>query len=191
MPEFLRLIRLVALTRLRSAGWPPWLLVAGWLVIAAFQEPLMFRQYGIHLVDDAAWTGGLLVLLVLLLAERRLPRRFAHLASLSLLAAVAIAQAIGAFLVDQSMATTGFTARAIGAGFFLLAWCPLAITVSRNNGGVIASGMLHMMVVLAAGLMGSMLAVALRTSPDMLVLAACALAIAGAVCWASGRHIST
>ena len=191
MPEFLRLIRLVALTRLRSAGWAPWLLVAGWLVIAAFQEPLMFRRYGIHLVDDAAWTGGLLVLLVLLLAERRLPRRFAHLASLSLLAAVAIVQAIGAFLVDQSMVTTGFTVRATGAGFFFLAWCPLAITVSRNHGGVIASGMLHMIVVLAAGLMGSMLAVALRTSPDMLVLAACALAIAGAVCWASGRQINT
>jgi hypothetical protein len=189
MLETLRLIRLVVLARVRSAGWVPWLLVVGWLIVAAYQEPLMFRGYGIYLVNDAAWTGGLVVLLVLLLAERRVPRRHAVTVNLSLVASLAILQSIGGCLVDQSSVATSFTVRAAGAGCFFLAWAPLAITLSRKSGEAVVSRAVHMTVVLTAGLMGSMLAVALRTSPDALVLTACALAIAGASCWVSGHGI--
>ncbi|MFT4840827.1 MAG: hypothetical protein ACI8UD_000377 [Planctomycetota bacterium] len=191
MSETLRLIRLVVLARVRSAGWVPWLLVAGWLVIAAFQEPLMFRGYGIYLVDDAAATGGLVVLLILLLAERRSPRRYAATANLSLVGAMAILQAVGGYIADQSQVATPFSVRAAGAGSFFLAWAPLSLTLARKLNGGLTCRTVHMILVLTAGLMGSMLAVALRTSPDVYVLTASALAIVGAACWASDRLINS
>jgi len=191
MPASFRLIRLVVLARLRAAGWAPWLLVAGWLLVASYQEPLLFRRYGIHLVDDAAWTGGLVVLLVLLLAEGRMPGRCSALANLVMLFGMAVVQAIGSYLADQSPWITGWDIRAIGALSFLMSWAPLSIALSSNSGSSAASRLSRIMVVLAAGLLGSMQAVALRTSPDTLVLLASALASAGAACWASGRPNNT
>jgi hypothetical protein len=182
---------LVVLARVRSAGWLPWLLVAGWLVMAAYQEPLLFRRYGIYLVDDAAWTGGLVFLLVLLLAERRSPRRHAVTVNLAMVGAMAILQLVGSYLADLSPMTTPLSVRATGAGFFFLAWAPLSIALARNCDNAGTSRTLHMIVVLTAGLMGSILAVALRTSPDTFVLTASGLAIAGAACWASGRSTYT
>jgi hypothetical protein len=191
MPAFLRLIRLALVAKLRSAGWAPWLLVAGWLLMASYQEPLLFRGYGIYLVDDAAWSGCLALLIVLLLSERRIPNRWPVLTSISLLCLVSLLQTGLAHLADQSSQAAGMGARIIGAIYFFLAWSPLAITLGSNIGVGGRSRLLHMMVVLAAGLMGSMLAVALRTSPDTFVYLASVLAFAGATCWASGRPTNT
>lgn len=148
----------------------------------------MFRGYGIYLVNDAAWTGGLVLLLVLLLAERRVPRRHAMTVNLSLVGSVAVLQAIGSCLVDQGYIPVPVSVRAEGAGFFFLAWAPLAITLSRNYSEIGVSRTVHMIVVLAAGLVGSMLAVALRNSPDAWAVVASALAIAGAACWSLHRR---
>lgn len=131
------------------------------------------------------------MLLVLLLAEGRSPRRHAATANLSLVGAMAILQAVGGYLADQSQVATAFAVRAAGAGFFFLAWAPLSITLSRKYEEEITYRMVHMILVLTAGLVGSMLAVALRTSPDTFALTASALAIAGAACWASGRRTNT
>lgn len=190
MHEQLRLIRLVALARLRSAGWVPWLMVLGWLAAASYQEPLLFRRYGIYLVDDAAWTGGAVVLIVLLLAERRLPRRFAAMANLVTVAAISVLQVVGAYLADQSPWQSSFSSRAMGCLHFFAAWSPLAITLSRNSGSSAREQVLGNLAVLSALVMGSMLAVALRSSPDMFVIVACVLAFLGAACWASkpGSH---
>lgn len=190
MHESLRLIHLTLLARLRAAGWIPWLLVAGWMVIAAYQEPLLFRGYGIFLVDDAAWTGGLLLLVSVLFAVRRQPRRAAIRGNLLVVAGVAILQSLGSVLADQSSRGLPASHHLASAGSFLLAWAPLAIALGRNSGPQAEERgfrTVHTIVVLTAGLMGSMLAVALRTSPNQLVFGACALAIAGAGCWASGR----
>lgn len=185
MHEQLRLIRLVALARLRSAGWVPWLLVLGWLAAASYQEPLLFRRYGIYLVDDAAWTGGAVVLIVLLLAERRLPRRGAAIANLVTVAAISVLQVVGSYLADQSPWQSSFSSRAMGCLLFFAAWAPLGLTLSRNTGSCPRAQLLGKLVVLSALVMGSMLAVALRSSPDTNVIGASVLAFLGAACWAS------
>jgi len=178
----LRLIRLVVLARLRSAGWAPWLLALGWLLFASLQEPLLFRRYGIYLVEDAAWTAGLVVLVVLLLSERRLPRRYGAACNLLIVAAVAVLQALGGYLVDRSAWPPSVADRLLdGLGFFV-AWSPLALTLSRNMG----DGLLPKLMVLCALMMGSMLAVALRSSPDSFVIISSVCAFSAAACWSCG-----
>jgi len=191
MYEQLRLIRLVTLARLRSAGWVPWLLVSGWLLAAALQEPMLFRRYGIYLVDDAAWTGGAVVLVVLLLSERRLPRRSALICNLVTVAAISVLQVVAAYLADLNPWTSSLSSRAMGCLFFFAAWSPLAITLSRNSGAAARDKLVGKLVVLSAIVMGSMLAVALRSSPDTFVIGASVLAFLAAVCWASGPRSTT
>lgn len=187
----LRLIRLVALARLRSAGWVPWLLVLGWLAVASYQEPLLFRRYGIHLVDDAAWTGCAVVLVVLLLTERRLPRRSAAISNLVTVAAISVLQAVGAYLADQSPWPSSLSDHAMGCVFFFAAWSPLALTLSRKSGPCFREQLLGRLVVLSALVMGSMLAVALRSSPGTFVIASSILTFLGAACWASKQASDT
>ena len=185
MSSSLRLIRLLVTARLRSAGWAPWLLAMGWLLVAALQEPLLFRNYGIYLVQDAAWVAGLAVMLVLLLTHDRQPRRCAVRTNLCILGGIACLQATAGYLVDQSPTRSWTSARFLEMAWFLMAWAPLSITLSRKAGNGGMSRMLHMMVVLAAAITGSMQAVALRQSPDTLVLSASVLAFGGAAGWAS------
>lgn len=147
----------------------------------------MFRQYGIYLVDDAAWTGGLVVLLVLLLAQRRLPRRCAITANLSILLALAVLQGIGGYLADQSPSLSGLYIRIAGVANFVVAWSPLAITVSRKEASGAPKELVRNLMVLASGVIGMMLSVALRTSPDMIIYIASLIAVSGAACWASFR----
>ena len=187
----LRLIRLLALARLRSAGWVPWLVVLGWLVVASYQEPLLFRRYGIHLVEDAAWTGCAAVLVVLLLAERRLPRRSAAICNLVTVAAISVLQAVGAGLADRSPWPSSLSGSVMGCEIFFVAWSPLALTLSRKSGPGFGEQLLDKLVVLSAVVMGSMLAVALRSSPGTFAFAASILAFLGAACWASKQSQDT
>lgn len=50
---------------LRRAGYPPWLLAAGVLAMAALQEPTLLRAYGIRLPWQAAWIVAATLLTVL------------------------------------------------------------------------------------------------------------------------------
>lgn len=54
----LRLTRLAVVASLRSSGFAPWLLAVGWIVVAAAQEPRMFRSFGVHLTREAAWVAA-------------------------------------------------------------------------------------------------------------------------------------
>ena len=148
----------------------------------------MFRRYGIYLVDDASWTGGLAVLLVLLLAQRRLPRRCVIAANLTMLFAIAILQGIGGYLADQSSSLTGLQARGVSVVNFVIAWSPLAITVSRNSVDGTKEELVRKLVVLAAGVIGMLLSVALRSSADTIVYVASFFAVAGATCWATAHQ---
>jgi hypothetical protein len=44
----------------------PWLLLLGWIVLAAEQEPLFLRRYGLRLLDQAAWGAAAILVGVLL-----------------------------------------------------------------------------------------------------------------------------
>jgi hypothetical protein len=189
MRSQLRLIRLAALSRLRAAGWAPWLLMAGWLLFASSQEPLLLRNYGVFLLQDAAWGGGLVVLLILLVSVRRMPRRSAILANLSILAGVAGMQMLVALLLDRSVGFGDVASSLWGACAFFLAWSPLTITLSRNYRAMRYEMALSLLVVVAALVMGSMMAVGLKSSPDANVLLAVLLACAGATCWATTAQV--
>ena len=188
MQAQLRLIRLVGVARLRAAGWAPWLLLACWVTVAAYQEPLLLRRYGIYLLDDAAWVGGLVVLIILLLSVSRLPRRGAMLANLVMLACVAALQAFGTLLVDQAALAQSWGDRSLSALLFFAAWGPLAITLSRNSSIGGYARWIGWIVPSMALLVGSMVAVSLRSSPGPVVFLASALAFAGAAGWASSRR---
>ena len=148
----------------------------------------MFRQFGIYLVDDAAWTGGLVVLVVLLLAQRRLPRRCAITANLSILLVLAVLQGIGGYLADQSPSLSGLSIRMVGVANFVAAWSPLSITVSRKSVTGTKEELVRKLVVLSAAAIGMMLSVALRTDADIIHYVASLFAVAGAACWASDRR---
>ncbi|MCR9244432.1 MAG: hypothetical protein NXI31_05330 [bacterium] len=61
----LRLVRLETLQRLRRFGWWPWLVLLGWSLLAAGQEPRLLRGFGIELIGQGVWAAGALVLLAL------------------------------------------------------------------------------------------------------------------------------
>lgn len=183
----LRMIRLLSLARFRAAGWAPWLLFAGWIAAAAFQEPRLLRRYGIHLLDDAAWTGGLVLLIVFLFAEKRLPRRGAAAANLTVLGLVAVLQAVVAYLADQGAWTATPLDRAQDVGMFFLAWAPLTLVLSRQTSFEGVNRWLVAIVVLTAFVMGSMLAVALRSDSDTFAFLGAGLAMAASLCWLRDR----
>jgi len=185
MQRQLRILRLLTIARLRSAGWAPWLLLSGWLAIARVQEPRMLRRFGVHLIDDASWAGGLAVVLVVLLAVRRRPLRAAVLTNLVTLAAVSLVLAAATWLIDRGAWSMGAGARLLEAGAFVVAFGPLAITLSAGEHEAARGRWVATLVVLASLVACSMVAVALRSSPTGPVWLAATLNLAAASCWAA------
>jgi len=184
----LRIIRLTATARLRAAGWAPWLLLAGWLLAARVQEPRMFRRFGVHLIDDAAWIGGLLVLSVLLLAERRLPARAGAAANLTMLAGLSLLLMLACRLLDQGPWSVGTWQRLLDAGRFFAAFAPLSICLSAGWGTNATRRLLSVSVVLVSLLTGSMVATAFRSEATALAWGAAGLSLLASVSWASRRE---
>ncbi|MBM3972969.1 MAG: hypothetical protein FJ301_02570 [Planctomycetes bacterium] len=60
-----RSAHLAVVAAVRHAGVAPWLLVVGWGLFAALQEPMLFRSYGIRLPFQAAWPACIALLAVL------------------------------------------------------------------------------------------------------------------------------
>ena len=181
MGPILRLIRLHCLARLRAAGWLPWLAFAGWMVIARFQEPTMLRRYGIALLDDAAWSAGLVLLIVMFVSERRLPQRFAWLGNLVVLAAIAAIAGAACWLLDRGAFATPLAQRLGQVAWFFVSWLPLTLVLSAPLPFATGGRILAVLMSLAALVLGSMLAVAFRAAPDGMVgLGATLSAAAGA-----------
>lgn len=151
----------MSLARLRGAGALPWLLFAAWLVIASGQEPVLLRGYGVHLVEDAAWAGGFVLLLVLLLAEPRLPWRAGWLANLALLILIAAFQATLPLMLEIVRGRAFSCEHVVGMAGFALCWAPLTLTLAvRPAARLVARSWL----VVPAFLLGCAHSVALRSS---------------------------
>lgn len=185
MAAFVRTVHLSLAARVRSIGWAPWLMLLGWLVIAAAQEPVLLRRYGIHLLDDAGWSGGVVMLCILLAAEPRWPRRYARRTSIALLLLVAAVVTVLDWALDRAWFAAGLLARGWQIAAFTLAWAPLALTACRAvpPGEVRASRIppWRILLVLAGTLwLGSILSVALRPGPELGPVLAGLIATAGA-----------
>lgn len=179
----LRLVWLSTLARVRTAGPAPWLLFGGWMVGAALQEPLHLRRYGIQILAEAGWVAGLALLLVLLFAEARLPRRGAWLANLTLVCGVALVQSAVALLLDP--ASYGEPAEHIvRAGCFIVAWAPLALTLSAGV-GFSRGEWLHATVVSCSLVIGCVHSIAWQGGDRTQVIIPAALAVLAASVWAA------
>lgn len=183
MQNHLRIIQLSLLARLRAAGWAPWLLLGAWLLAALLQEPRMLRRFGVQLVDDAAWSGCLLLLLILLTATRRLPARGAIGANLVVLFAVALLEAAACAVLDRGPWSEGVLRRLEGGAAFWLAFAPLAVCLAAGRGPTRFLQVTRWLVVLVAALTGSMLAVAMRPGLTALGGVAALAALLGALAW--------
>ena len=176
----LRLVGLVCLARLRSAGFLPWLVFAAWLGIASSQEPVLLRSYGVCLVEQASWAWANVLLVLLLMAERRQPMRWGWLANLSLLLLLAIVQAVLPLLIDLARDRPHSLARLKDVAGFSLCWAPFAMTywglAHRPRG--ITVGML-----LLAFALGCAHSVALRSSDPFHGVVSASVAVLAAVTW--------
>lgn len=138
-PADLRLIRLSCSATLRSAGLLPWLLLLGWVALAAAQEPLFLRGYGLRVLDQGAWAAAVVLIGVLggdaiPRCRRAGPRVLCSLVLLALLAASLAAFTVAAELVATGACDVG--ARLAGSADFLAIWCATAIAIaSQREGG--------------------------------------------------------
>ncbi len=132
-PADLRVIRLSCAASLRSAGPLPWLLLLGWIVLAAEQEPLFLRRYGLRLLDQAAW-GAATILVGVLWSDaisrcrRPGPRIASALALLGLLAVAQATLTAGAELVARG--ACDLAVRLAGSVDFFVTWCATAIALA-------------------------------------------------------------
>jgi hypothetical protein len=145
----------------------------------------MLRRFGVHLIDDASWAGGLALIFVILLAERRVPARAAALTNLVTLACVALLLAAAGWALDRGAWSMGALERLFEAGAFCVAFAPLAITLSAGGRGPRRSRLLSTLVVLASLVAGSMVAAELRGSMSGAAWAAATLNLAASCCWAA------
>ena len=182
MRPYLRLAGLLNLARLRSAGVVPWVLFASWMLLARTQEPERFRFYGIHLLRDAAWVGGMLVLVVLLLAVERQPKTASRTANLILLTVIGVIQSGLALCLDAHIGPTDWLGHARSFGSFVLAWSPLAMALAAPG----VRPTMSSLVVMGAFAMGCVNSVALRTQNDTChAVGSSLLAIAAAYGWST------
>ena len=149
------------------------------------QEPRMLRRFGIHLIEDAAWVGGLLMLCILLAAQRRLPKGGAVAANLVTVAVLGLLVMLLSRVVDVDPWAEGVSARIYDAIGFLAAWSPFAICAARAPVGGRGAAILHATLVLASLMTGSMLAAALRAEPTLTSWCAAGLASLASCFWLS------
>ena len=148
----------------------------------------MLRRFGVYLIDDAAWVGGLLVLLALLLAERRLPAVGGLASNLATLGAVSLAVMLLCRLLDIGPWSDGTWSRLHDAARFSAAWAPMAICLSRSQSRGSPGATVSFLVVLASLVIGSLLATALRSEDTLSGWGAALLAVAAAITWAAAKE---
>ena len=150
----------------------------------------MLRRFGVYLIDDAAWVGGLLVVIALLLAERRLPAVGGVASNLVALGAVSLVVMLLCRLLDLGPWSDGTWNRLHDAARFSAAWAPMAICLPGSQSRGSPGATVSFLVVLASLVIGSLLATALRSEDALYGWGAALLAIAAAITWSAelGRH---
>ena len=127
-------------------------------------------------------------MLVLLLAQRRLPAVGAVAANLVALGVVSLVVMLACRLLDLGPWSDGTWARVEDAGRFCAAWCPMSICLARDLRGGSTGKVVAFLVVLVSLLVGSMLAAALRFEDTRAVWSAWLLAIAASFLWVHGQR---
>lgn len=168
MPVAARWIRLWCVARLRSAGWLPWLLVVCWIQLAAAQEPVMLRNFGIRILDQGAWVAGVLVLAVLLCERGRPAPRTAwgQAAAGCMLALIALVQAVLAILAALAWKRSlDLDCQLHSIAAFVAAWCGPAMTLAPRCAGSPASlGLLTVVLLALQILLATVVSVRLWTT---------------------------
>lgn len=183
MQRRLRIIRYMFTARIRAAGWAPWLILAGWLIFAVAQEPRMLRRFGIHIVEDAAWVGGLLIAAILLLAQNKVPAVGAAWANLVTLAVVSLAVMMSCRVLDQGPWSATLVDRLADAAAFFAAWAPSSVCLARGSSRSSRGKLVSCVVVFISLVVGGMLSVALREGATRAAWSAAALALLAAALW--------
>ncbi|MBL8752431.1 MAG: hypothetical protein JNK15_03940 [Planctomycetes bacterium] len=155
----LRQVRLHVVVALRSAGLLPWAAMVSFSAIAAVQEPLLLRTFGVHLVGDASWFGGASVLLLLGLQLPASRNRWTMVATAVLLTlSLATVQALIPLVVDgvrrQSWEGQEFFR---SSGCFWLANAGVALSAATNNRASLSSILNVLVQVLLAAVLGARL----------------------------------
>jgi hypothetical protein len=133
---------------LADTGFLPWLLAIGYIAVAAAQEPLLLRSFGIHLVPQTVHCAGCLVALVLA-SQLRLVRKpvthvVATLVLTTLVGAVLVACLFGIELVRKGPFPS--SADLWSAPEFVLIYFPAAICTSLSNGHQTSIRNVHVVV---------------------------------------------
>ena len=135
------------------------------------------------MLDDAAWSGGLLLFLALCLSEARRPLRAAIAANLLLLAALSLVLMTSCLLMDLGPWSAGPLDRLLHAAKFFVAFSPLAIALARAGGPHAPARLWRWAALFAFAALGTILSAALRAGDSARVWSACGLAVAAAVAW--------
>lgn len=110
----------------------PCLLAAGWLGLAAAQEPRLLRAYGVFLVLHATWIAAAVALVVAAANAPILGRYAPYILTIKALAVIhAVASGL-AFTVLELLrgASAGAAGMATYVLAFVLTWLPVALCVS-------------------------------------------------------------
>ena len=183
MQRQLRIIQYMFTARVRAAGWAPWLLLACWLVFAVAQETLMLRRFGVYIVDDAAWVGGLLMAAVLLFAQKRVPAVGAVWTNLFTLGVVSLVVMLSCRILDQGPWSATLFGRLAAAAAFFAAWAPTSVCLAKRPGTSSHHRFVSCVVLLSSLVVGGLLSVALRGGGAPMSWSAAALALLASAIW--------
>lgn len=180
-----RSARLAMLVAIRHAGFAPWLLVVGWGLFAALQEPLLFRSFGIRLPQQAAWPAALALAAILVASAPRSATRMSQvLVTQALVTLTATCGAVVLAAVEGVRGSADSLARVVAwwAGCILVAMpFALALLASRALPTVA-----RVVVIATASVVAATLAVRFDTEPwSLRVLAATLCAWTAAMAMAS------
>jgi len=185
-----RLVRLHVAIRLRRLGWWPWLVLLGWIALAASQEPQLLRAFGIRLSWQGGWSGAA-ILLVALAAQGAAGNSSSSVLRQSVITGVvgfllgllvAVAQAGLAWLADALVGVpTPLLDAASSAAGFALAWSPTAVAVAVAFGGCVTPGWARLVILAPLAFSVAVSAICF-SAPSTTTVVACALATLGAGC---------
>ncbi len=165
--------------------WPPLLLLI-WMALAQAQEPKALRSFGILIGPQGAWVGASALLPLLFTSQRiQIPRvGWTDLgANLVFLLLAALGQASFAWLLEWLLTARASPQLALqSAGYFALAWLPLACCWRGDSPGGFTK-LVRVAIIAAAVCLGIGFAEQVwHQSVSMPLLAAVALAgVAGLV----------
>lgn len=159
-----RSARLAMLAAIRHAGYSPWLLVVGWGLFAALQEPLLFRAFGIRLPLQAAWPAVLALVALLVASSPRPAKELSQVIAMKglvIISSACLGLALAAIEVLRGPAD-GLGRVAAWLGSCILVATPFALALLAAR---VAYGVARAAIVVAACVLAGTLAVRFDAEP--------------------------